>query len=68
MDYFPLNLYLKNKSCLIIGGGSIALRKAILISKTGAKIDVVSPKIKAELLLLVRKSNGTYLDHEFKRI
>ena len=67
MDYFPLNLYLKNKSCLIIGGGSIALRKAILISKTGAKIDVVSPKIKAELLLLVRKSNGTYLDHEFKK-
>ncbi len=66
MDYFPLNLYLKNKSCLIIGGGSVALRKAILLSKTDAKINVVSPQIKAELLSLVRQSNGTYLDHEFE--
>ncbi len=66
MDYFPLNLYLKNKSCLIVGGGSVALRKAILLSKTDAKINVVSPQIKAELLSLVRQSNGTYLDHEFE--
>tara|TARA_B100002019_G_scaffold177329_1_gene153096 strand:+ start:684 stop:2054 length:1371 start_codon:yes stop_codon:yes gene_type:complete len=66
LDYFPLNLYLKNKSCLIIGGGSVALRKAILLSKTDAKINVVSPQIKAELLSLVRQSNGTYLDHEFE--
>ncbi|MCU7883724.1 MAG: bifunctional precorrin-2 dehydrogenase/sirohydrochlorin ferrochelatase, partial [Candidatus Thiodiazotropha sp. (ex Lucinoma annulata)] len=27
MDYFPIFLDLKNKSCLVVGGGAVAERK-----------------------------------------
>lgn len=67
MDYFPLNLKLKNKTCLIVGGGSIAHRKAVLLSKTGANINVVSPKILPDLLSLVKESNGIYFNRKFDK-
>lgn len=67
MDYFPLNFNLKNKSCLIVGGGSVAYRKALLLSKADAIINVVSPKISQELLYLVQKSKGKYFNHFFNK-
>ena len=44
MSYYPANIDVKNRKCLIIGGGEIAFRKAIQLSACGAKIIVVSPK------------------------
>jgi uroporphyrin-III C-methyltransferase/precorrin-2 dehydrogenase/sirohydrochlorin ferrochelatase len=67
LDYFPLNFKLKNKTCLIVGGGSIAHRKAVLLSKTGANINVVSPKILPDLLSLVKESNGKYFNRKFDK-
>ena len=58
MDYFPVYLYTKNKPCLIIGGGTIAWRKAKLLLQAKASIDVIAPEITTALQQLVLHSGG----------
>ncbi len=45
MDYFPLFLRLKDRNCLVVGGGEIAARKIALLARAGAKITVVGKEI-----------------------
>lgn len=65
MDIFPISLKLQQQPCLIVGGGHIAYRKAVLLAKAGAQIDVVAPEIDANLLQLVQQSQGQYYPAEF---
>ncbi|HEE5794679.1 siroheme synthase CysG [Acinetobacter baumannii] len=58
MDIFPISLKLQQQRCLIVGGGHIALRKAILLAKAGAIIDVVAPAIEDQLLQLIKTTGG----------
>ncbi|MCT9461618.1 siroheme synthase CysG [Acinetobacter baumannii] len=58
MDIFPISLKLQQQRCLIVGGGHIALRKATLLAKAGAIIDVVAPTIEDQLLQLIKTTNG----------
>lgn len=60
MDIFPISLKLQQQRCLIVGGGHIAYRKAGLLQKAGAIIDVVAPDIDSALLELVQQSQGHY--------
>ena len=41
---YPVFLILKNKLCVIIGGGDVAFRKACEIIETGAFVKVIAPK------------------------
>ncbi|MFW6080777.1 MAG: precorrin-2 dehydrogenase/sirohydrochlorin ferrochelatase family protein, partial [Desulfosalsimonas sp.] len=43
MKYYPVYLDIRNKSCLIVGGGRVALRKAEGLLQAGARVTVVSP-------------------------
>nr|WP_171522963.1 siroheme synthase CysG [Acinetobacter baumannii] len=49
---------LQQQRCLIVGGGHIALRKATLLAKAGAIIDVVAPAIEDQLLQLITTTGG----------
>ncbi|PXV81039.1 uroporphyrinogen-III C-methyltransferase /precorrin-2 dehydrogenase [Nitrosomonas eutropha] len=55
MDYFPVFLNIKQRNCLIVGGGSVAARKAKLLLRAGAHIHVVSPTINAEFTGLLQQ-------------
>ncbi len=65
MDFLPLFFDLKQKPCLIVGGGTIATRKARLLHKAQAKLIVVAPTIQKELLELVEESGGEYFSEEY---
>ncbi|WP_444944399.1 siroheme synthase CysG [Microbulbifer sp. ZKSA006] len=60
MRYLPLAFDVKDYPCLIVGGGSIATRKARLLRKAGARLLVVSPQITDELQQMVADSAGEW--------
>jgi len=65
VDIFPISLKLQQQRCLIVGGGHIALRKATLLAKAGAIIDIVAPEIEEQLLQLVTTTNGQHFVEVF---
>ncbi|MGV3169999.1 siroheme synthase CysG [Proteus vulgaris] len=50
MDYFPIFCQLKDKPCLLVGGGEIAERKARLLMAAGAIISVVAPSFTEQFM------------------
>ncbi|MGI1796356.1 siroheme synthase CysG [Acinetobacter variabilis] len=65
MDIFPISLKLQQQPCLIVGGGHIAYRKAVLLQKAGAVISVVALEIEARLLEIVQATAGQYVQAPF---
>jgi len=53
MNTFPLFFKFANQSVVIVGGGDVALRKADLLSRSGAAITIVAPAICDELFELL---------------
>lgn len=49
MSYFPMYIELKNASCLVVGGGQVAVRKVEVLLDFGAQVRVVAPKIDERL-------------------
>ncbi|MEC7120358.1 MAG: bifunctional precorrin-2 dehydrogenase/sirohydrochlorin ferrochelatase, partial [Pseudomonadota bacterium] len=60
MDVLPIALKLHGQRCLLIGGGQIARRKARLLLRAGAVLDVVSPEILPDLLQDALHSGGQH--------
>jgi uroporphyrin-III C-methyltransferase/precorrin-2 dehydrogenase/sirohydrochlorin ferrochelatase len=45
MNFFPAFLDIKNKPCLVVGGGPVAMRKVELMQRAGGVVTVVAPRI-----------------------
>jgi uroporphyrin-III C-methyltransferase/precorrin-2 dehydrogenase/sirohydrochlorin ferrochelatase len=65
VEIFPISLKLQQQKCLIVGGGRIAYRKAVLLAKAGAILHVIAPEIEADLLALVQQTQGQYFSEAF---
>jgi precorrin-2 dehydrogenase/sirohydrochlorin ferrochelatase len=55
MRYYPVNLDILNRKCLVVGGGSVSTRKVMTLLECGAVVTVVSPDVAEELLELAEK-------------
>lgn len=66
MDYFPVFLDLKNRLCLLVGGGEVATRKGRMLAKAGARLRIVAPEISAELRELAAKNKGELHEREYQ--
>ena len=49
MRYYPLYLDVRDRPCLVVGGGAVATRKTRTLLKAGAQVVVVSPEATAAL-------------------
>ena len=49
MKFYPINLNVENKKCVVIGGGKIALEKISGLIEANAKVEVIAPKVCAEV-------------------
>jgi len=49
MDYLPIFADVRNKLCLVVGGGEVGKRKAGVLLEAGARVRVVAPQIDLEL-------------------
>ena len=65
MDYLPVSWRIKDQTVLLVGGGEIALRKARLLVRAGARLRLVSPEVVPELAALVEESGGEILHQRF---
>ncbi len=52
MRYYPVSLDIKNRKCLVVGGGSVGTRKVKTLVECGAEVTVVSPSVSRNLLEL----------------
>jgi uroporphyrin-III C-methyltransferase / precorrin-2 dehydrogenase / sirohydrochlorin ferrochelatase len=50
MDFLPVFQNIRNKLCLVVGGGAVAVRKAGVLLDAGARVRVVAPEIGEELM------------------
>ncbi len=49
MQYLPLFADIRDRDCLIVGGGRVAERRVLLLGRAGAKITVIAPEPSREL-------------------
>lgn len=62
MNFYPVNLKLKAKKVLIVGGGKVGLRKFKRLLKARAEITVVSPKFNSGFKSYPDSSSGSSSD------
>jgi uroporphyrin-III C-methyltransferase/precorrin-2 dehydrogenase/sirohydrochlorin ferrochelatase len=66
MDYLPLFTHLVGRRCVVVGGGAIALRKAGLLQRAGAKVVVIAPRILPALQSLAEQSGGAAVQRAYQ--
>jgi precorrin-2 dehydrogenase/sirohydrochlorin ferrochelatase len=52
MKYYPVHLDIKNRNCLVVGGGAVGTRKVNTLLECGARVTVVSPNPTPQLTKL----------------
>jgi precorrin-2 dehydrogenase/sirohydrochlorin ferrochelatase len=65
LKYYPIFLDIRNKKCVIVGGGDVAARKAERLLDCGAKVFVISPKLMPALAELKEKNVITHIAAQY---
>ena len=65
MEFLPLFLNIREQHCVIVGGGEVALRKAILLIKAKANLSLISPQFISQLQDLYEEGRCKLLQEEF---
>ena len=60
MRYLPLFRDVKDRDCLVVGGGAVAFRKARMLRRAGARLTIVAPTIAQDFSVLA-ETGGTEL-------
>jgi precorrin-2 dehydrogenase len=66
MRYFPVFLDLKNRKCVVVGGGRVAEKKIQNLRKAGAAVTVVSPRLTPALERLKETKGIEHLRRAYK--
>ena len=66
MQALPIFFNIKNRHCVVIGGGDVATRKVTMLLKADADVTVISPEISAELKALADENRIKFLQGDFK--
>lgn len=73
MQYFPAFLNIRQRPCLVVGGGEIAARKIDLLRRAGAEVSVIAPELCSQLADLsgrgqINHVNRTFLDTDVQNV
>ncbi|MDO8426072.1 MAG: bifunctional precorrin-2 dehydrogenase/sirohydrochlorin ferrochelatase [Deltaproteobacteria bacterium] len=55
MRYYPVFLDIKDKPCVVVGGGEVALRKAEGLLSAGASVTIITPRAGKKVQALAKK-------------
>src|SRR5918996_3210057 len=67
MGYYPVFLEMKERRCVVIGGGAVAQRKVAGLLAAGADVTVISPVITEELRSLIGRRAIAHLARIYKK-
>ncbi len=65
MKFYPAYLDLRDRPCLVVGGGPVAERKALSLLEAGADVTVVSPDLTSKLRELSQSGKISHLQKTF---
>ena len=57
MELLPIFINIRKRNCVIIGGGEVAYRKAVLLTRAGADLTIISETISPQLSDLCSSNN-----------
>ena len=64
-NFYPISLDLKNRKCLVVGGGRVAERKVRSLLQCGAHVWVVSPELTGELQKLAAEGTISFVRRHY---
>lgn len=68
MEYLPLFVNLRNRAVLVVGGGSVAARKIVMLRRAGANIKIISRVLCAELINMLSCPEINWISRSFDPI
>jgi len=63
--YYPVNLELRGRRVVIVGGGRVAARKALRLVAAGARLSVVAPRLEGRLAALAASGSLVHLERPY---
>lgn len=67
MRYYPINLDVRGKKIVVIGGGTVAQQKLIALLQAEAEITVISPRFHPELVELSQAEKISLVQKEYQK-
>lgn len=65
MKYYPIYLDIREKRCVVVGGGDVAERKILRLLECGAVVSVVSRKLTTILMNMVEHGKIIHVDDNY---
>ncbi len=65
-SYLPISVSVKNKKCLVVGGGTVALRKLENLADYDTAITVVAPEVHPQIEFLAKEKKITLEKREYR--
>jgi len=65
MRYFPINLDIRGKPVIVVGGGAVAARKCLTLIAAGARVTVIAPTLAPTLKKLAEAGKLSHLSHNY---
>jgi precorrin-2 dehydrogenase / sirohydrochlorin ferrochelatase len=66
MKYYPVYLELRDRPCLVIGGGTVAERKTLALLEAGATVTIISPALTSKLHEFSDSGKITYVQKQYE--
>ena len=66
MRYFPINLDIRGRQAVIVGGGVVAVRKSVALHACGGDITVIAPRLDSSLQQMRTAGKITHLEREYE--
>lgn len=66
MRFYPINIDLRDRLVVVVGGGAVAARKARRVLSAGARLTLVAPRLDPSLAQLAAAGSLTHLAREYQ--